>query len=93
MDTGDTMVQEHVDLIRSAFSGKPLNDARQIAETTLAVIMGRMSAYTGEMVRFADLLTNEHSPHYNFKFAIGPKDFETGNVKLPAEVPPTPGKA
>ena len=93
MDTNDTMVQEHVDLIRSAFSGKPLNDARQIAESNLAVIMGRMSAYTGEMVRFADLLTNESSPHYNFKFGVGPKDFETGNVKLPAEVPPIPGKA
>jgi myo-inositol 2-dehydrogenase/D-chiro-inositol 1-dehydrogenase len=93
LDTGDAMVQEHVDLIRSAFNGKPLNDARQIAETNLAVIMGRMSAYTGELVRFADLLTNDKSPHYNFKFAIGPKDFETGNVKLPAEVPPIPGKA
>ena len=93
LDTGDAMVQEHVDLIRSAYNGKPLNDARQIAETNLAVIMGRMSAYTGELVRFADLLTNDKSPHYNFQFAIGAKDFETGNVKLPAEVPPTPGKA
>ncbi len=93
LDTDDSMVQEHVDLIRGAFNGKPVNDARQIAETNLAVIMGRMSAYTGELVRFADLLTNDKSPHYNFKFAIGPKDFETGNVKLPAEVPPIPGKA
>ena len=93
LDTDDSMVQEHVDLIRGAFNGKPVNDARQIAETNLAVIMGRMSAYTGELVRFADLLTNDKSPHYHFQFAIGPKDFETGNVKLPAEVPPIPGKA
>ena len=93
LDTGDAMVQEHVDLIRSAFSGKPLNDARQIAETNLAVIMGRMSAYTGELIRFADLLANDKSPHYHFQFAIGPKDFESGNIKLPAEVPPIPGKA
>ncbi|MEI7651724.1 MAG: Gfo/Idh/MocA family oxidoreductase [Verrucomicrobiota bacterium] len=93
LDTDDSMVQEHVDLIRSAFSGQPLNDARRIAETTLTVIMGRISAYTGELVRFADLLTNENSAHYNFKFTPSPKDFETGNVKLPAEVPPIPGKA
>jgi predicted dehydrogenase len=93
LDTDDSMVQEHVDLIRGAFNGKPVNDARQIAETNLAVIMGRMSAYTGELVRFADLLTNDKSPHYHFQFAIGPKDFEAGNVKLPAEVPPIPGKA
>ena len=93
LDTDDSMVQEHVDLIRSAFSGQPLNDARRIAETTLTVIMGRISAYTGELVRFADLLTNENSAHYNFKFTPSPKDFETGTVKLPAEVPPIPGKA
>ena len=93
LDNGDAMVQEHVDLIRGAFNGKPVNDARQIAETNLAVIMGRMSAYTGELVRFADLLTNDKSPHYHFQFGIGPKDFEAGNVKLPAEVPPIPGKA
>ncbi len=93
LDTDDSMVQEHVDLIRSAFSGQPLNDARRIAETTLTVIMGRISAYTGELVRFADLLTNENSAHYNFKFTPSPKDFETGNVRLPAEVPPIPGKA
>ena len=93
LDTDDSMVQEHVDLIRSAFSGQPLNDARRIAETTLTVIMGRISAYTGELVRFADLLTNENSAHYNFKFTPSPKDFETGNVKLPAEVPPIPGRA
>jgi predicted dehydrogenase len=93
LDTDDSMVQEHVDLIRGAFNGKPLNDARQIAETNLAVIMGRISAYTGELVRFADLLTNEKSPHYHFRFAIGPRDFEAGEIKLPPEVPPIPGKA
>ena len=93
LDTDDAMVQEHVDLIRSAFNGKPLNDARQIAESNLAVIMGRLSAYTGEQVRFADLLSNDKSPHYHFQFAVGPKDFEAGTVKLPAETPPLPGKA
>jgi predicted dehydrogenase len=93
LDTDDSMVQEHVDLIRSAFNGKPLNDARQIAETNLAVIMGRISAYTGEMVKFDDLLKHEKSPYYNLKASVGPRDFEKGIVKLPVEVPPIPGKA
>ena len=93
LETGDSMVQEHVDLIRGAFNGRPLNDARQIAETNLAVIMGRISAYTGELVRFADLLSNEKSPHYHYRFAIGPADFEAGEIKLPPETPPIPGKA
>ena len=93
LDTDDSMVQEHVDLIRGAFNGKPLNDARQIAETNLAVIMGRISAYTGEMVKFDDLLKHEKSPYYNLKASVGPRDFEKGIVKLPVEVPPIPGKA
>jgi myo-inositol 2-dehydrogenase / D-chiro-inositol 1-dehydrogenase len=40
-------VQEHVDLIASIRNGKPLNEGRQIAESTMCAIMGRMSAYTG----------------------------------------------
>jgi predicted dehydrogenase len=93
LDTDDSMVQEHVDLIRGAFNGKPLNDARQIAETNLAVIMGRISAYTGELIKFDDLLKHEKSPYYNLKASVGPLDFEKGTVKLPAEVPSVPGKA
>jgi hypothetical protein len=93
LDTDDSMVQEHVDLIRGAFNGKPLNDARQIAETNLAVIMGRISAYTGEMVKFDDLLKHEKSPYYNLKASVSPLDFEKGTVKLPAESPTVPGKA
>lgn len=40
-------VQEHVDLIQSIRSGRPINEGRQVAESTLTAIMGRMSAYTG----------------------------------------------
>jgi predicted dehydrogenase len=40
-------VQEHVDLVASIKAGKPLNEGRQVAESTLTAIMGRMSAYTG----------------------------------------------
>ena len=40
-------VQEHTDLIKSIREGKPLNEGRRIAESTLTAIMGRMSAYTG----------------------------------------------
>ena len=43
----DTYVQEHTDLIASIRDGKPLNELKQVAESTLTAIMGRMSAYTG----------------------------------------------
>jgi myo-inositol 2-dehydrogenase / D-chiro-inositol 1-dehydrogenase len=40
-------VQEHIDLINSIKSGKPLNELQNVAESTMTAIMGRMSAYTG----------------------------------------------
>ena len=45
-------VQEHQDLIRSIRHGKPLNEGRRIAESTLTAIMGRMSAYTGRELQW-----------------------------------------
>jgi len=43
-------VQEHADLIASIRAGKPLNEGKQVAESTLTAIMGRISAYTGRAV-------------------------------------------
>ena len=39
-------VEEHKDLIASIRSGNPLNEGRQVAESTLCAIMGRESAYS-----------------------------------------------
>ncbi len=39
-------VQEHADLIQSIREGKPLNEGKRIAESTLCAIMGRESAYS-----------------------------------------------
>lgn len=52
----DSLVQEHRDLIASIRAGKPLNDTKRIAESTLTAIMGRVSAYTGREVSFQWLL-------------------------------------
>lgn len=48
--------QEHIDLIRSIRAGTPLNEGRQVAESTLTAILGRMSAYTGREVSYGWLL-------------------------------------
>jgi len=45
-------VQEHADLIASIRQGKPLNEGRRVAESTLTAIMGRMSAYTGREIKW-----------------------------------------
>jgi predicted dehydrogenase len=40
-------LQEHIDLIKSIRSGEPLNEGRQVAESTLTAIGGRIAACTG----------------------------------------------
>lgn len=51
-------VQEHVDLLASIRSGKPINELKTVAESTLTAIMGRMSAYTGEAVTWEQALSS-----------------------------------
>jgi predicted dehydrogenase len=54
-----SQVQEHRDLIESIRAGKPLNEARRIAETTLTSILGREAAYTGRQIAWDDLMRSE----------------------------------
>src|SRR5439155_1262977 len=46
----DPYIQEHTDLIASIRSGKPINELRNVAESSLTAIMGRMAGYTGKTV-------------------------------------------
>ncbi len=51
-------VQEHIDLLESIVSGKPINELKQVAESTLVAIMGRMSAYTGKALTWEQALNS-----------------------------------
>ena len=87
-------VQEHIDLLDSIVKNQPLNGARTVAESTLAAIMGRIACYTGQLVRWSDLTTNEKSPWYHLSLAPSPADFEGGTVTAPKDnVCPIPGEA
>ncbi len=44
-------VQEHTDLIKSMRDGNPLNEGKQVAESTLCAIMGRESAYSRQQFK------------------------------------------
>jgi predicted dehydrogenase len=88
----DGNVQGLINWIQSARSGNPINEARQIAESTATSIMGRYAAYTGKYVRFSDLMENPKSEFYNLKGSVQPEHFEKGTVVLPPEnVVPVPG--
>ncbi len=70
-DSPNPYVQEHADLIASIRAGKPLNEGRRVAESTLTAIMGRMSAYTGRAMSW-DWVMNASTldltpPHLEFK--------------------------
>jgi len=86
-------VQEHIDMLNSILKDKPINDTRNVTESTYAAIMGRISAYTGSMVRWSDVAENETSPFYNLTLTPTAEDFEKGEVKAPPDdVVPVPGK-
>jgi predicted dehydrogenase len=72
-------VQEHADLIASIRAGKPLNEGRQVAESCLTAIMGRMSAYTGRALSW-DWVMNAS------KLDLTPPHMELGELP-PLEVP------
>ena len=57
-EPNDMYVQEHTDLIASIRAGKPLNELKQVAESSLTAIMGRMSAYSGKTVTWDEAMSS-----------------------------------
>jgi predicted dehydrogenase len=55
-ELNDAYVVEHTDLINSIRAGKPLNELKQISESTLVGILGREAAYTGAAVTWEQAL-------------------------------------
>ena len=76
------MIQEHTDLVASIRAGKPINELKQIAESTLSAIMGREAAYTGQELAWDDVLNAQQN--------LTPPAVEFG----PMDVPPVamPGR-
>src|SRR5688500_14529632 len=68
-------VQEHTDLVASLRAGKPLNELKQVAESTLTAIMGRESAYTGQEITWDEML--------NAKQTLGPSPVVFGDLVVP----------
>lgn len=83
-DSNNPYVTEHADLIASIRNGQPLNEGRQVAESTLTAIMGRMSAYTGRALSWNWVMNASKldlsPPAYNF------------DIDLPVRPVAIPGK-
>ena len=51
--------QEHADLIAAIRSDQPVNEAKQVAESTMCAIMARTSAYTGKEVTWKEMMESD----------------------------------
>jgi myo-inositol 2-dehydrogenase/D-chiro-inositol 1-dehydrogenase len=71
--------QEHIDLVTAIRNNKTINEAENTAISTLVAIMGRISAYTGKVVTWDEMMNSD--------LKLGPKIFELGPVDVPKEVP------
>ena len=80
----DPYVQEQADLIASIREGKPLNEGKNVAESTMAAIMGRMSAYTGRALKW-DWAMNAS------KLDLSPPKYDF-DIDFPARPVAVPGK-
>jgi predicted dehydrogenase len=74
--------QEHQDLINSIRSGQPINEARQLAESTLTAIMGREATYSGQIIEWEDAMNSTQD--------LRPPTYEFG--PLPTRPVPMPGQ-
>lgn len=79
--------KEHEDLVNAIRNNQPINETRAVTESTLAAIMGRMSAYTGKVVTW-DFVMN--TSQLNLleraeKLEFGPMPVE--GVALPGKTP------
>jgi hypothetical protein len=75
------LVEEHAALVRSVREGKPINECRRLAESTLTLILGRMAAYTGLNLRW-DYVMNDS------QLDLMPKQLEMGPMPVaPVAIP------
>jgi predicted dehydrogenase len=65
--------QEHDELFAGIRSGKPLNNGEYMARSTLLAIMGRMAAYTGQVITWDKALNSKEDlspPRYDWDVSL-----------------------
>jgi myo-inositol 2-dehydrogenase / D-chiro-inositol 1-dehydrogenase len=80
-------VAQYANLIRSIRDGKPINECRRLAESTMTVILGRMSAYTGRALKWDWAMTASKLDLTRSKYELG--DLPVDPVAIPGQTPLT----
>jgi hypothetical protein len=71
--------QEHIDLVTAIRENKPYTEAEETAISTMAAIMGRISAYTGVETTWEEMMGSN--------LTLGPKEYELGPVDIEKGIP------
>src|SRR5205823_3136285 len=61
IDIGNLIMNDHRDLMHAIVNDNPLNEAKQVADSTLTAIMGREAAYSGAEVDWDTILNSKWS--------------------------------
>ncbi|MDR1371886.1 MAG: Gfo/Idh/MocA family oxidoreductase [Dysgonamonadaceae bacterium] len=82
----DHYQQEHIHLVESIRQNTGINQAEDLAYSTLVAILGREAAYTGKSITWEEIMSSS--------LRYGPETYEFGKLADYHEgVPPIPGKA
>jgi predicted dehydrogenase len=84
-DETNPYVQEHIDLIASIRNGTPINEGRQIAESTMCAVIGRMSAYTGRAMSWEWAMNTSALDLSPARYEFGPNPVDP--VAVPGTTP------
>jgi len=72
----DPYVQEHIDMVNSILGKGPyINEAQEVAESTLTCVMGREAAYSGQKVTWEMIMNSKQDlmpKVYDYKAAFPP---------------------
>lgn len=75
--------QEHIDFVTAIRTNKPINEAEFTAKSTLAAIMGRISAYTGQEVTWEQMMQSDLKLGPDSVTELGSSDFVNSIVPVP----------
>ncbi|HQK93938.1 MAG TPA: Gfo/Idh/MocA family oxidoreductase [Armatimonadota bacterium] len=82
-DQPNPYVQEHADLVDSIRNGTPINEGKEVIESVMTAVMGRMSAYTGKAVTWDQAMESN--------MRLGPEECVSGATYV-ADPLPVPGE-
>ena len=76
--------QEHTDNIAAIRAGTPLNELKQVADSTLTAVTGRQAAYTGKVLTFESMANGTDN--------LMPATLEFGPITVPPVAIPGSGE-